>query len=175
MKLIAHRGNIDGKKPDFENHPDYIKMAIDYGYDVEVDLWYKDGWYLGHDNPTYNLDWKFILNNSDKLWLHCKNVESMVELHKMKMWKGATEGSGISGTSPEHIEEMNKYNNIKYFWHQEDDFTLTSNGYIWTYPGKQLTENSICVLPELKNYTLEDIDLCYGICSDYIKKYKNEE
>ena len=35
------------------------------------------------------------------------------------------------------------------FEHQEDDVTLTSEGYIWTYPNKQLTDNSIAVLPEL--------------------------
>ena len=26
---------------------------------------------------------------------------------------------------------------LNYFWHQTDDFTLTSHGYIWTYPGKK--------------------------------------
>jgi len=28
MKLIAHRGNINGPNPEKENHPDYINTAI---------------------------------------------------------------------------------------------------------------------------------------------------
>ena len=40
MKLIAHRGNIDGPNPSKENHPEYIESAIVDGYDVEIDLRY---------------------------------------------------------------------------------------------------------------------------------------
>jgi hypothetical protein len=58
-------------------------------------------------------------------------------------------------------------NNIKnYFWHQEDDFTLTSSGYIWTFPNKQVTNESIIVDFSQnwkdKNYS------CYGVCVDYL-------
>ena len=35
-----------------------------------------------------------------------------------------------------------------YFWHQNDDYTITSKGYIWAYPGKKLNKNAIYVLPE---------------------------
>ena len=63
-----------------------------------------------------------------------------------------------------------KYNNIHCFWHQNDDYTLTSQGLIWTYPKKLLYLNSICVLPEL-GYK-GDINKCYGICSDYIERHK---
>ena len=42
MKLIAHRGNINGPNPEKENHPDYINTAIKSGYDVEVDVWFID-------------------------------------------------------------------------------------------------------------------------------------
>jgi hypothetical protein len=174
MKLIAHRGNINGRKEDFENHPDYVQYALDEGYDVEVDIWFVDGkWYLGHDESTYSIDKKFIVDNSDKMWLHCKNVESIVGLYNMRMWLGGPEGSVTSGTSPEHIEMVRKYNSIKYFWHQTDDYTLTSNGYIWVYPGKKLTKNSICVLPEYVEEE-QDMSLCYGICSDFVKKYNNK-
>ena len=58
-----------------------------------------------------------------------------------------------------------------YFWHEEDDYTITSKGFIWTYPGKKLFSNSICVLPENANY--KNIN-CKGICSDFIDKYKND-
>jgi len=40
---------------------------------------------------------------------------------------------------------------------------------MWVYPGKQPIKNSIAVLPEIFN---DDIKDCTGICSDFIKKYK---
>ena len=52
MKLIAHRGNITCKNPERENTIGYIKEALRYGVDVEVDIRYLDGeWILGHDEP----------------------------------------------------------------------------------------------------------------------------
>ena len=39
MRLISHRGNVDGKYPQYENLPEYVDKAIDLGYDCEVDLW----------------------------------------------------------------------------------------------------------------------------------------
>ena len=54
MKLIAHRGNIFGPNLDRENNPDYILEALDYGCDVEIDLWVKDNdLFLGHSSPEY--------------------------------------------------------------------------------------------------------------------------
>ena len=40
MILIAHRGNIDGINTSKENHPDYIKSALDSGFYAEIDLWW---------------------------------------------------------------------------------------------------------------------------------------
>ena len=52
MKLIAHRGNINGINSQRENTIDYIEEAIQLGYDVEIDLnLHKGGFYLGHDKP----------------------------------------------------------------------------------------------------------------------------
>ena len=48
------------KNIELENTPDYIDEAISLGYDVEIDIWKdEDGFYLGHDEPTYpiNLEW----------------------------------------------------------------------------------------------------------------------
>ena len=39
MKLIAHRGNIDGPS-DEQNSPDYIDNALSLGYDAEIDVRY---------------------------------------------------------------------------------------------------------------------------------------
>tara|TARA_R100001015_G_C4566609_1_gene125423 strand:+ start:386 stop:817 length:432 start_codon:yes stop_codon:yes gene_type:complete len=142
MKLISHRGNINGRQPGLENMPEYIDSAIELGYDVEVDVWYKDGFWLGHDNPKYKIEADYLAN--DKLWCHAKNLEALVK--------------------------MKKYSNIHYFWHQNDDYTLTSEGFIWTFPKKSLYCDSICVLPELGHD--KNINNCYGICSDYIENYK---
>ena len=69
---------------------------------------------------------------------------------------------------------MLKHSNIHCFWHQKDDVTLTSDGYVWTYPGKGLINNSICVMPERygvkKNH--KSLKKCAGICSDVINQYR---
>ena len=75
MKLIAHRGNINGPNAKEENHPDYINKTIKLGYDVEIDVWLTDNnWYLGHDNPIYKIKYDFLLNS--RFWIHAKNGEA---------------------------------------------------------------------------------------------------
>jgi hypothetical protein len=150
MIYIAHRGLYQGPSTDRENHPDQIMDAIKKGYQVEVDIWFVNRkLMLGHDAPLYEIQDDFI--NSRKFWIHCKNVEA---LHYFTT----------------HISE--KYN---YFWHENDQYTLTSKNYIWTYPGKELTDMSIMVMPEYIDHTLENTKnvICYGICSDYIEKIKS--
>jgi len=145
MILISHRGNINGRIEKTENKPDYIDDAIKLGYEVEVDIWViKDLFYLGHDKPQYSISLNWLSQRKDKLWIHCKNIES--------------------------IERFNILNeNYNYFWHQEDTLTLTSKGYIWAYPGKQPINHSIAVIPEL---FMDNIDSCLGVCSDYIQNFK---
>ena len=141
MILISHRGNINGKNPELENSQSYCQNAIDAGYNVEIDIWYTDTWWTGHDMPQYSVNPDFFLK--EEVWCHAKNIEALYRLQEMKA----------------HC-----------FWHQRDAVTLTSKGYLWTYPIEELTPNSICVLPELQNI---DITECAGICSDYIKKFEN--
>jgi len=144
MILISHRGNTKGRFESYENEPNYIDNAISEGFDVEIDVWYRDGvLWLGHDNPEYGVNFGWFKERINKLWLHCKNIEA-VEFFSS------------------HEYEYN------YFWHQEDTITLTSKKYIWAYPGKQPIKNSIAVMPELYNDSIEN---CIGICSDYITKY----
>ena len=142
MILISHRGNINGKS-DEENHPNHIDIALRQGFDVEIDVWKVNQveWYLGHDEPQYKVSIDFLKNK--KLWCHAKNIEALNKMLK---------------------------HNIHCFWHQKDDVTLTSKGYMWTYPNKMLTDKSICVLPEKNN---ENPKKCFGICSDYIVNYKD--
>ena len=42
MIYISHRGNIDGPDTGKENSPDYIIKALSLGFDVEIDVWFKD-------------------------------------------------------------------------------------------------------------------------------------
>ena len=153
-KIIAHRGNIFGPKKEKENHPDYITNAILEGYDVEVDLWRENNkWILGHDFPQYEIREEFLdkLTLGQYLWTHMKNGEAL-----------------------NYAFTNMKYKEWNYFWHQEDDFTLTSKGYIWTYPGKRLFQNSIAVMPECSNYNLESLKKCYAICTDKCTEYKEK-
>jgi len=143
MQLISHRGNLQGRIPGRENSQSYIQEALDKGFDVEIDVWVVDRqFWLGHDEPTYKVDESFLAN--PRLWCHAKTV-------------GA-------------LNMMLDNKDIHCFWHQEDSYTLTSQGYVWTFPNKPLCTKSICVLPEL-GYGTYNTDIS-GICSDYILKYK---
>jgi len=147
--LIAHRGNIDGAIPERENSPGYILEALRLGYHVEIDFWFVDGKFkLGHDEPQYDVPLTLLEDYSNRLWVHCKNAEALLTLKS--------------------IDPTGSY--INYFWHQEDDFTITSKGYIWTFPGKSLSYNSIAVMPEVVDE--QDLSNCLGICSDKVKNYR---
>ena len=141
MILISHRGNLDGKKEKLENHPDYIEDAIKKGFDVEIDVWFiNNNFFLGHDKPQFKVNSKFLENR--KLWCHSKNSDALKELSKL---------------------------NCHFFWHNTDDYTITSRGFIWIYPGKPILKNGICVKAEkIKNIYFD----CKGICSDFIESYK---
>ena len=154
MKLIAHRGNTDGPNPLNENSPEYIDSAISRGFDVEVDIWYdtfEKNFYLGHDDPQYVVTPYWLAQRMDNLWIHCKNLDALYEF-------------------------ANNRGGYNYFWHQTDNFTLTNNNYIWTYPGQPYTPRSIIVMPEsgMRHEELEKlVDFkaynCYAICSDYVE------
>jgi hypothetical protein len=143
-KLIAHRGLLNGPSLGLENRPDQIVLALSKGYDCEIDLRIEDGkFFLGHDESTYEVQEEFL--ELDGLWIHAKNLQAL-------RWLSDT--------------------NLTYFWHQNDDFIITSNSYVWTFPGRPLTDKSVCVMPEWNDPHFETITetLCYGICSDYVEK-----
>lgn len=146
MILISHRGNLSGWEAARENSPEYIDEAIQKGYFVEVDIRYISGdFYLGHDEPKYKIEISWLKERNHMLVLHCKNVEALLYLK----------------------------HDFKCFSHDKDDCVLMSNcSWIWTYPGKELTKDSIAVMPE---YVYKwDISNCHGICSDNIEDYKND-
>jgi len=135
MKLISHRGNLNGPIKEKENHPDYILRALNNGFEAEIDVWYRDGeFWLGHDNPQYKTNVQFL--KDERLWCHAKELSSL---------------------------EVMLQNNLHCFWHQNDDFTLTSRGFIWTFPGKPICSKSVLVEKEKTNLKVD----CYGVCTDY--------
>ena len=145
MKLISHRGNLEGPNPDKENHPDYITSALKAGHDVEVDVWYQNKkWYLGHDNPKYQVKYDFLAER--KFWLHAKNGDAFHLL----------------------LEDFT----LNVFWHTDGDWVLTSKRYIWTYPTKQLYPESICVMPE--RGWMGDLKKCHAVCTDFVKEFPKQ-
>jgi hypothetical protein len=121
MKIISHRGNLIGRISEKENHPNYIDAAISSGYEVEIDIWFEDEkFYLGHDNPQYEIDINWIHDRENKLWVHAKNLKVISHLYNT---------------------------GINWFWHDIDKLTITSKGFIWCYPNV-FVENGITVVLE---------------------------
>lgn len=150
MILISHRGNIDGIKKEKENTVKYIKKAIKNGFDVEIDTWYiENKIFLGHNFPKNKVNLSFLESYKNKLWIHCKNIEALYYLK----------------------------DNYNCFFHSSDDAVLTSKNYIWTFPGRTLTNQSILLKFEKDDKFVIPKNI-FGICSDnikyYFKKLKNE-
>jgi hypothetical protein len=152
VRIISHRANINGPS-DKENSIDSIKTAIDLGFDVELDIWVVDGKImLGHDEPQNALEKPLLDRIGPTGWFHCKNIEALNYFR-------------------DHLPDLN------YFWHQMDDYTITSKGYFWTYPGKKISKNSIIVLPE--NIDQSELEYMikqrpYAICTDWPHLYENK-
>jgi hypothetical protein len=146
MLYIAHRGLLNGPSP-HENAPWVIEEAITVCGNAEVDVWlHHNELWLGHDKPTYRVPLKWFHEHQNELWIHCKNVQA--------------------------AEFFNEFHNLwHYFWHENDHMTITSKGFLWVYPGKQIVRGSIAVLPELHD---DDITYCAGICTDYVLKYRGD-
>ena len=147
MRFISHRGNLNGSNPSKENNPSYIFSALNRGFDVEIDVWYDNGWWLGHDNPQYTCE-ESLLGYS---LCHAKNKEALYRLLNMS-----------------HPPE--------YFWHFSDDYTITSRGNIISLVGKPVVYGGICVLPEQYDTPINPNELrkLSGICSDLIMSFKGE-
>lgn len=150
MKIIAHRANIGGPNLNIENSLEQIDKCINLGYDVEIDVRLENkSFYLGHDNPEYKVTISWLQERKDRLWIHCKNFECL------------------------DIFSSN-FCDFNYFWHQEDDYTITSKSIIWSYPGKNYNNNTVIVMPEWNTDNLEDLKdaSCFGICTDYPERIK---
>lgn len=136
MILIAHRGNTKGPNKERENTPDYIDEALNQGFDVELDVWLgEEGQlFLGHDEPETQITVNFLRERESRLWCHAKNLEALEFL----LEKG-----------------------FHTFFHDSDEYTITSKGYIWAHPNSKLSSKTICVMGTPSTE-------CLGWCSDYV-------
>ena len=148
MLIISHRGNLDGPESCSENHSDSVDIAIENGYDVEIDLHYTNSaWYLGHDNPLEKITTEWLHQRGERLWIHCKNYKCLETLNK-------------------------EHPNLNFFWHWKDLYTVTKKGTIWCLAGANTIYNSIAVLPEQEiGFNYQDFcsknTLIKGICTDH--------
>lgn len=140
MKWIAHRGNLTGPNPEMENNPSYIEVALQAGYDAEIDVWLlSDGFYLGHDAPNYKTT-RFFLQNK-RLWVHCKNIAAFIEL--------------------------SNYQNVNCFYQTEEEMVMTSRGYLWAH-SKCNAWNNNTVVTKLDSRAWQAPQHAYAVCSDYV-------
>lgn len=139
IRLIAHRGNLKGPNK-MENRPDYLLNALGQGFDCEVDVWLVNRQiFLGHDRPEYQVEEGFLKNPG--FWLHAKNLEALEYLLNEK---------------------------LVCFWHENDAYTITSNGFIWANIDQPVSRNTILV-SLMKNESFSKTRPApYGICSDYV-------
>lgn len=151
MIYIAHRGLYLGPNKEKENHPNQIMLALERGYDCEIDIRVIDNkFYLGHDYPDYEVTEEWLQNS--KFWIHAKTKETLSWFFQCKSYE---------------------YN---YFWHEDDQYTLTSKGFVWTHPKSKLISESIFVMPEHVDTTLNNAVQanCFAVCSDFVEVIKTK-
>jgi hypothetical protein len=143
MLLISHRGNINGSNTNTENSIPQIAIAMRHGFDVEVDVrLLGNDWYLGHDYAQYKIEQSFLQEHAEKLWCHAKNVEALEKMLELK---------------------------LNCFWHQDDQYTLTSRGIVWAYPN-YYCKGAVLVMPA-KEFLDNLKESIYGICIDNPQNY----
>ena len=150
MLIISHRGNLQGPSP-FENQPSQIDICLEAGFDCEIDLRVEnDELFLGHDSSQYKIIQDWLFDRKEKLWIHCKNFNAIALMQSLRSY------------------------NFNFFWHQSDDYTLTSNNKIWVFPNQYLPKGSIAVLPEtwITEARYQELSGCFAICTDLPENYK---
>lgn len=163
--IVAHRGLLNGPDKNLENTYEQIHNCLFNQFSAEIDLWYKDEkFWAGHDAPTTLFNWEiqllFYSFKACPLFIHAKDIKTANQLLNT-------------------FSNVSSFNVFDFFMHDKDDAVLTKNGYIWTYPGKELFINSIAVLPEVcdekyQQYVRELFlkSQIAGVCTDYALKWK---
>jgi len=172
MKIISHRGNIDSSSVGYsyyENSIDKIKFILEKTqYDIEIDIRITPvngelSMWTGHDYPVDKLTeeiFTYLSDYHERLWIHAKDLATLSALIFVeKEYK-----KSIRNNSFKESDYAN------YFYHNTDDYTLTSNHYIWTYFNKEVGDRSVIVVadeditrPYLSSLLKRN---CYAICTD---------
>jgi hypothetical protein len=147
MKIISHRGNLNGPLVDRENDPLYIDEAIALGFDVEVDVrLIDDKVYLGHDDPDHEVSLSWLFERRYNLWIHCKNLEAAY---------------GLSG-------------HLRCFCSESDPFCFITQGFLWlndvTIEPKINTVVPLLGIDDIKDYNF--MGKPWGVCTDYPMEIK---
>ena len=90
MRIISHRGNLNGPDKDKENTESYLIEALERGFDIEFDIWHvASKFWLGHDSPLnpFSVDallqWSTVYMNQN-FYVHCKNIWALEEMVRIK-------------------------------------------------------------------------------------------
>ncbi|MFN7656536.1 MAG: hypothetical protein ACK5OW_01980, partial [bacterium] len=121
------------------------------GYEVEIDLRYIcDKFYLGHDTPDYEVSETWLKLRKEKLWIHCKDLDSANKLIE------------IGG--------------FMFFCHNSDPYVLTSNKFIWVHDLTRNLSSKSTIIPLLNIQDIDDYnkDVVYAVCSDYVLHAENQ-
>ena len=109
---------------------------------MEVDLWWEKGeFWLGHDSPQYKVDWAWLGQHNDVLWVHCKNLAAI---------------SRVSNSE------------LNWFFHDRDEVALTARGFLWCYPGITVPGSNTVLLnfsDAVSPSTYEDVPH-FAVCAD---------
>lgn len=144
MKIVSHRGNLDGINHKLENHPSQIDLAIKHNLLVEIDLRIADNkFWLGHDKPDYLIDKQWLFDRKQDLIVHSKDLAT-------------------SNCLMDFNRELN------WFYHTDEDVVLTSLGWMWCYPEIYLSNGiSVLIGDEVKLNSK-----VLGVCTDYPLKFR---
>ena len=144
-RWILHRGLYNGPCGELENSEELLWKRLNEGWDIECDVWYgEDGvWRLGHDEPRDVIRDVEGLLRHPRAWIHCKNLAALQKC------------IGLG------------YTNC--FFHDTDAAVLTSEQFIWAYPGHIIEgEKGVCVMPERHGFMLSELRLVGAVCTDYL-------
>jgi hypothetical protein len=151
MIIISHRGNLNGIEQNRENNPEYIDECINLGFDVEIDLRMKNNkLFLGHDFAQYEISIEWLLERKNNLWVHVKEYAALQVIIDYK-------------------------NQLRFFCHESDKYTLLSNGLIWCHDLSNVMNNN-CIIPLLSLEQVKDYNQYnfYAVCTDYVYESKQK-
>ena len=145
MKIISHRGNLKGPNLELENTIEYIDIALENSFDVEIDLWkVKNNFFLGHDKPLNEVSLEWLENRKKNLWIHTKNFSAF-----------------------ESLLEINR--SFIFFYYTIEPLVLVSNGKIWIHSPEKIVNPQNCIIPLLGKKEVKKHNLMnwFGVCTDY--------